>query len=202
MRVIGLTGGIGMGKSTVSAMLMERSIPVWDYDDCVRNLYDGYADRGDEIYQFFKTNLPEATVNAVIDRKIVSDRAFSDDTLLHSIEMLFMYHTEVMLAEQLAYHRYRAFSPLVVLDVPLLFQMNWDRHCDYIMVVDCPEDQRHERVMKRPGMTEEKYRKIVSRQMSREDYYDHADFVIDTSKTLLDVGEQLEKILSVLNVKS
>lgn len=207
MKVLGLTGGIGMGKSTVSKMFAARDVPIFDYDEVVHSLYDSGSERAEKVFRFFQLNLPEAIVNAKVDRSIVSRLAFQDAELLTKIEHEFMYHSDIMLAEWLAAWRWRTHgnqtlwnsTKLVMLDVPLLFEMGWARHCDAIAVVDCSEEIRRERVLRRPNMTEEKLDSILAKQMTREQHKAAAQFCLDTGGTLHQLADQVSELYDILN---
>ncbi len=199
MKVLGLTGGIGMGKSTVSSMLALQQVPVFDYDAVVHHLYEGGSERSEEIFHFFQNRLPESVVNSKVDRRIVSLHAFQDAELLADIEDEFMFHSEVVLADWLARHRWRNKTELVLLDVPLLFEMGWARHCDAIAVVDCADDIRRERVLRRPEMTEEKLNAILVKQMTREQHKAAAQFCLDTGGTLHQLADQVSELYDILN---
>ena len=121
MIILGLTGGIGAGKSTVSAMFAEHAIPVFDYDAEVHKLYKPGSPSAAPIYRFFKQRLPESTTNTFVNKRVVSDHAFADLNLLRDIEIEFSYYLDIILAKWLSRHKWRLFSPIVLLDVPMIF---------------------------------------------------------------------------------
>jgi dephospho-CoA kinase len=176
MITIGLTGSIGMGKSTAAAMLRRMGLPVYDADAAVHALLapDGAAVR--PVEALFPGTRNEA---GGIDRKRLGSFVFADTAALRRLEAVL--HPLVRAREQ----RFRAAllrrgAPLTVLDIPLLYESGGDRRCDAVLVVTAPAFLQRQRVLARPGMTEEKFRDILARQMPDREKRWRTRYVIAT----------------------
>jgi dephospho-CoA kinase len=174
MFILGLTGSIGMGKSATAAMFRARGIPVHDADTAVHALYRGAA------VPVIAKAFPQAVINGVVDRAKLSAAVIGKPEALKTLEQLV--HPLVRAVEQDFLHHHRQNrAGLVVLDIPLLFETGGDRRCDAILVVTASEQVQYARVMARPGMTLEKFRAILSRQMPDVQKRSKAHFLVDTS---------------------
>lgn len=174
MIILGLTGSIGMGKSTAAQMFADLGVPVNDADAVVHALYRG------EAVAPIEAVFPGATVAGVVDRKELSRQLSENPALFKTLEAIV--HPLVRKAERAFLARHRAEkSPLVLLDIPLLFETKAENRVDAVVVVTCDPVTQRDRVMKRPGMTEEKFALILSRQVPDAQKRAKADYIIDTS---------------------
>lgn len=175
MFVLGLTGSIGMGKSTAATMLRRLGVPVHDADAAVHRIYA--EDRGAiaEIGAAF----PGTLRDGAIDRQALGAQVFGDPDARRRLEAIL--HPRVRAATRCFLTRHaRARTPLVVLDVPLLFETGGDRNVDAVLVVSAPAFLQKQRVMARPGMTAEKFAGILASQMPDREKRRLADYVVET----------------------
>lgn len=188
MILLGLTGSIGMGKSTTARLFEEAGIPVNDADRVVHDLYRGEAVAAvDEAF-------PGVAVEGVIDRQALSRRLAENPAHFKILEAIV--HPLVKAREQRFVQEARAAgSWLVVLDIPLLFEGGGEGRVDYVAVVSCDSSEQRRRVLARPGMTEEKFEMILSRQMPDEEKRKRADFVIDTGWGMDHARNQVSDII-------
>ncbi|MBS7805320.1 dephospho-CoA kinase [Rhizobiales bacterium TNE-4] len=172
---LGLTGSIGMGKSATATMFREAGIPVHDSDAAVHRLYAGAA------APLIEAAFPGTVKDGVVDRALLGAAVLNNDAAMKKLEsIVHPLVTETTLnflaTAEKAGHR------LVVLDVPLLFEVGRDRDCDAIVVVSADPSVQRERVLARPGMTEAKFQAIVARQIPDSEKRRRAHFVIDTGR--------------------
>ncbi len=191
MIIIGLTGSIGMGKSTAGAMFADHGIPVISADDIVHDLYAG---RGAPAIE---AAFPGTVVDGVVDRNRLSKAVVDNEQAFRRLEAIIH---PLVAEERVAFvdRQRRAGHRLVVLDIPLLFESGGEKTVDRIVVVSCSKELQKQRVMKRPGMTEEKFEAIVSRQMPDAQKRARADYVVDTSGTFDQTRRQIDKIVQEL----
>lgn len=175
MIVLGLTGGIATGKSTISAMLKRARIPVFDADAAVHFLLAADV----EIRTAIAEKFPTCLSNAAINRKKLGEIIFCNDADREWLENLIHPRVRAMELAFIAHHT-RARTRVIVLDVPLLFETGADILCDAVLVTQCPEFLKRQRALRRPGMTPEKYTCIAARQMPDGEKIHRADFVIHT----------------------
>ncbi len=177
MIVVGLTGSIGMGKSTTAAMFAKRGIPVHDADDTVHRLYAG------PLVSQIEAAFPGATKAGFVDRAELGRRVLGDPVALARLEAIV--HPAVRAAEKtLIDEAAKRGEPLVVLDIPLLFETGRQGDVDAVVVVTADPDVQKARVLARPGMTDEKFATILGRQMPDAEKRARADHVVDTSNGL------------------
>ena len=175
MIILGLTGSIGMGKSTAARQLRRLGLPVYDADAVVHRLMAKGGAAVARIAQAF----PQAIVEGAVDRRRLGARVFGDDAALARLEAIL--HPLVRLQERLFLQQARRRrTPIVVLDIPLLFEGGGDRRVDAVIVVSCPAFLQEQRVLSRPGMTKNKLAAIRSRQLDDREKRRRADFVIPT----------------------
>ena len=179
MKIVGLTGSIGMGKSTVAAMLGEMGVPVFDADAAVHELY---APGGAGVAPV-EAAFPGVAREGAIDRTFLSARLQADPSRFAELNAIV--HPLVAAMRTAFLERAAANeAPLVVLDVPLLFEGGGDKAMAAVMVVSAPADIQRVRVLARPGMSEAKFAEILARQMPDDEKRKRADFVIDTGGSL------------------
>lgn len=177
MIVLGLTGSIGMGKSTTAAMFRDAGIPVHDSDEAVHRLYAGVA------APLVEAAFPGTVIDGVVDRNRLAAQVLGDREAIRRLEAIV--HPLVRADAEAFLDRHRkAGARLVVLDIPLLFETNGRGRVDKVVVVSAPAETQRERVLARPGMTPEKFDAILSKQVPDAEKRDRADFVIDTGQGL------------------
>lgn len=192
MNILGLTGSVAMGKSTVADMFRDLGVPVHDADASVHALYSdpAFAARVDALF-------PGTMVGGVIDRARLGSHVLNDTAAMASLEKLVHPAVHAMERDFLADQRAAA-SPLVVLDIPLLFETGGADRCTHVAVVSAPADMQRARALARPGMTVEKFEAILSRQVSDAEKRACADIVIDTGTTLDDTRAQVKAVVEKL----
>jgi dephospho-CoA kinase len=193
MRIVGLTGSIGMGKSTAAGALQRLGIPVHDADAEVHRLLR--TDR--KLIELIEAEFPGVTSADGVNRTALGARVFGDPAALRRLEALI--HPRVQRAEAAFVRRMRGRrEPLVVLDIPLLFETGGDRRCDATMVVAAPSFLQEQRVLKRRGMTRERLTAIRARQLPDEQKRQRADVVIPTGLDRRFALRILNRALAVL----
>jgi len=193
MWIIGLTGSIGMGKSTAAAILRRLGLPVHDADAAVHRLMESGGGAIDAVEAAF----PGVTRDGAVDRRALAVRVLDDDRAMKQLESIL--HPLVR-AEALAFlaRQARLRRPLVVLDIPLLFETGGERLCDAVIVVSAPPFIQRLRVLRRPGMTEAKMQSIMARQMPDAEKRRRADFIVQTGLGKLHTLRQLAGIVRLL----
>ena len=177
MIILGLTGSIGMGKSTAAGMLRRMGIPVHDADRVVHALMRP----GGAAIPAIRKAFPDLVTGDRLNRPELSRRAFDDPSLLRKLERIL--HPLVRAEETSFLKRQRARgAPLVVLDIPLLYETRGEKRCDAVMVVSAPRSVQLHRVLARPGMSRAKLAGIEARQMPDAEKRKRADFVIPTGR--------------------
>ncbi|MCU0729903.1 MAG: dephospho-CoA kinase [Sphingopyxis sp.] len=189
--IVGLTGSIGMGKSTIAAMARDLGIPVFDADAEVRLLQGP----GGALVPAIEGLFPGTTNAAGVDREALGRAVFNDGDALKRLEALV--HPAVADARR-SFIDANVHEPIILFDVPLLFETGGDAAVDATIVVSAPAATQRERVLRRPGMTPEKLDAILARQMPDSDKRARADHVIDTGGTLDDSRAQLAAVIACL----
>lgn len=187
--VIGLTGSIGMGKSTTAAMFAEAGVPVWDADAAVARLY---ARGGGAVSGLAALN-PDIVVDGVVDRDLLRAWIAEDASALGKVERI----VHPLVAEDRAAFLDLANDPIVLLDVPLLFEAGGVDTVDHVVVVSTTAAEQKRRVMERPGMTEERFATLLARQMPDAEKRSRADTVIETT-TVEQAQQQVKALLKKL----
>lgn len=197
MITVGLTGSIGMGKSTVAAMFAEEGAAVWDADAAVRRLYAP----GAAGFIAVKERFPEAIGEGGVDRDRLSSLVLNDAVALHELEALI--HPLVG-ADRGAFidAAAREGADIVVLDIPLLFEKGHEKFFDAVVVVSAPPDVQRVRVLARPGMTEMKFRSILMKQTPDAEKRRRATYVIDTGVSLDETRAQVRAVMSDLRARA
>lgn len=194
MITIGLTGGIGMGKSTTAALFAELGIPVWDADSAVHRLYAPGGRAVEPVSKRFPAALSE---EGGIDRLRLAEAVLGDPDSLGELERIV--HPLVGLDRMSFLQEQRAAGEeIVLLDIPLLFERKGPYRPDIVVVCSAPEDIRKARVMERPGMTEEKYAAITAAQMPEADKKAQADYIVPTGEGIERTREEVVKIVEAI----
>ena len=191
MIVVGLTGSIGMGKSTTAKMFEAAGVPVHDSDEAVHRLYASAA------APLIEAAFPGTTVNGMVDRTRLASTVLGNPIALQKLEdivhPLVRADADRFLARQKA-----AGAPLVVLDIPLLFETGGRDRVDRIVVVTAPPEVQRERVLSRPGMTAEKFEAILAAQVPDPEKRRRADFIIDTGAGMDEARRAVAVIIATL----
>lgn len=188
---IGLTGSIGMGKTTAGQFFADAGVPVYDADLVVHQLYSG------EAVPVIAEHFPSAVIDDRVDRKILSGLVLNNPERLRLLETIV--HPLVHQKEQEFLQQARDNGdPVVVLDIPLLFETGTMHRVDKIVVVSAPYEIQRQRVLAREGMTEEKFAAILARQMPDAEKRLKADFVVDTGQDKAYARDQILDILAAL----
>ena len=192
MLVIGLTGSVGMGKSTAVAMLRRMGIPVHDADAAVHELIGPGGGAVEEIARAFR----DVVKGGVVDRKRLGDKIFKDPAARAKLEAIL--HPRVRQSARAFIKRQaRLRRDLVVLDIPLLFETGGEELCDAVIVVSAPATIQRQRVLSRPGMTEERFAGILAAQLCDREKRRRADFVVETG---LSKGHTLRRLTALVRM--
>ncbi|MFC4624459.1 dephospho-CoA kinase [Daeguia caeni] len=194
MIVLGLTGSIGMGKSTAAKMFAEAGVPIYSADEAVHRLYSGRA------VPLIEAAFPGTVVDGKVDRQKLSACVVGKPEELKKLEAIV--HPLVR-EEEKAFLREAEASgaPIALLDIPLLFETGTEGRVDRVVVVSAPADVQRARVLAREGMSEEKLDAILARQMPDEEKRRRADFVIDTSGSFDELRQQIHDLIVKLGGK-
>ncbi|WP_213775576.1 dephospho-CoA kinase [Bradyrhizobium sp. dw_78] len=189
MIVLGLTGSIGMGKSTTAKLFAEAGVPVYDADATVHKIYEG------EAAPVIEAAFPGTTVNGKVDRARLSAKVVHDVDAMKRLEqlvhpMLRAHHQKFLDEAE------RSGAPVAVVDVPLLFETGGEKRVDAVVVVTTSPDVQRERILARDNMTAEKLDYILARQLPDVEKRQRADFIVDTSHGLDPVRAQIRDILA------
>jgi dephospho-CoA kinase len=193
MRVLGLTGGIGMGKSTVARLLRGAGFPVFDADDAVHALQAP----GGRALPAIARLVPGSVRGGVLDRAALRRAAIADPTVMKGLERILHPMVGRERDRFLARAR-RAGRPWAVLDVPLLFETGGDRACDRVVVVSAPEDVQTYRVARRRGMAPDQVAAVIARQMPDREKRRRADDVIQTGLSRGDTVRRVRRLVAQL----
>jgi dephospho-CoA kinase len=191
MLIVGLTGSIGMGKSTVAARFRSHGVAVCDADAEVHKLYEGAA------VPAIEAAFPGTTEGGKVDRQRLARSLIENPAGFKRLEAIV--HPMVLAAERAFLHAEAGKgAPMAVLEIPLLLETGGDQRVDVVVVVSAPADRQHERVMQRPGMTAEKLAQVLARQMPDAEKRARADFVVDTGGTFAATEAQVDNIIESL----
>lgn len=189
---LGLTGSIGMGKSTTAQMFRDAGIPVHDSDATVHRLYAG------EAAALIEAAFPGSTKEGVVDRGELGKRVVGNDEAMKQLESIV--HPLVRREEQLFRTGVsKEDKPLAVLDIPLLFETGGEARVDGVVVITAPAEVQRQRVLARPGMTEERFEGILARQVPDSVKRQKADFVIDSSLGLESARKEVHRIIDLVS---
>jgi dephospho-CoA kinase len=188
MFVLGLTGSLAMGKSTTARFFVEAGVPLHDADATVHRLYEG------EAVAAIEAAFPGTSVDGKIDRKALSRHVVGDETAMARLEAII--HPLVRAEEETFLRAAKeAGAQVVVLDIPLLFEVGAENRVDAVVVVSAPADVQRARALERPGMTEDKLLDLLARQIPDAEKRRRADFVIDTSMGYDAARQQVASVL-------
>ncbi|MGY3584545.1 dephospho-CoA kinase [Bradyrhizobium sp. USDA 4341] len=188
MLILGLTGSIGMGKSTTAKLFMEAGVPVYDADAAVHQLYEG--DAAPAIEAAF----PGTTANGKVDRAKLSARVVHDPAAMRQLEQIV--HPMLGASRQKFFADAEAAgAPIVVVDVPLLYETGGEKRVDAVVVVTTTPELQRERVLARGTMDAAKLDAIIAQQMPDAEKRKRADFIVDTSHGLDPVRARIRDIL-------
>jgi len=192
MIVLGLTGSLGMGKSTTAQLFAEEGVPVFDADAAVHRLYEG------EAAPLIEQAFPGTTSGGRVDRARLAEQVVGDAEALKKLESIV--HPLVRAAQKafLAQAEHKG-AAVAVLDIPLLLETGGHERVDKVVVVSAPPGVQRERVLMRPGMTEEKFAAMLRRQMPDSEKRRRADFIVDTGRGVEPAREQVREILRMLS---
>jgi dephospho-CoA kinase len=189
MRILGLTGSIGMGKSTTAKLFAEAGVPVYDADAAVHQLYEG------EAAPAIEAAFPGTTVNGKVDRARLSARVVGDAAAMKQLEQIV--HPMLGASRQEFFKQAEAANaPVVVLDIPLLFETGGEKRVDAVVVVTTTPELQRERVLARGTMDPARLEAIIAKQMPDAEKRKRADFIVDTSHGIDPVRAQIKHILS------
>ena len=191
MLVIGLTGGIGMGKSAAADHFASAGVPVFNADACVHQLYEG------EAVPAIEAAFPGVTRGGRVDRTLLAEKLAGSQRRLRQLEEIV--HPMVVEAE-IAFLREQEDkgAKLAVLEIPLLFETGAESRVDVTVVLSVPAEMQRRRVLARPGMTVDKLEHLLARQLPDADRRARADFIVDSSTSLTDMHAEIDKLIESL----
>ena len=189
MRILGLTGSIGMGKSTTARLFMEAGVPVYDADAAVHKIYEG------EAAPVIEAAFPGTTVEGRVDRAKLSAKVVHDPAAIKQLEQIV--HPMLGASRKKFLEEAERFAvPVVVMDIPLLFETGGEKRVDAVVVVTTSPEAQRERILARGTMTNEALDAILARQLPDAEKRKRADFVVDTSHGLDPVRMAIRDILA------
>ena len=189
--ILGLTGSVGMGKSTVAGMFEDLGVPVFDADAVVHRLQG----RGGALLEAIEAAFPGSTGPEGVDRRKLGAVVFDDPDALARLEAIVHPAVRAARREFLLGH---AGAKVVVLDIPLLFEKGGVEELDAVVVVSAPPEVQRERVLARPGMTPDRFEDILARQLPDAEKRARADYVVDTGQTLAETRAEVARLVEKL----
>jgi dephospho-CoA kinase len=188
MFVLGLTGSIGMGKSTTAKFFAEEGVPVHDADGAVHRLYDGAA------VPLIEAAFPGTTQNGKVDREKLAKSVLGDPAKIKRLEGI-VHPLVHQVRERFLTDAEKSGAKVAVLDIPLLYETGGDKRCDAVVVVSAPAEVQRTRAFERPGMSEQKLAAIMANQVPDAEKRARADFIVDTSQGFELARAQVRDIL-------
>ncbi|MBY0272205.1 MAG: dephospho-CoA kinase [Alphaproteobacteria bacterium] len=196
MWIIGITGGIGAGKSFLSRSFVSLGVPVHSSDKCIHFLLD----HDGEIQESIKGRWPKAFIKGKIDRKILGDSVLSSPSDLKFLEEI-LYPKLLESQKEFLKRNQAQRRKVVALDIPLLFEVGLDRYCHFVVLASTPLFLRRERVLKRKGMTLKKFKAFDEEQMSDLQKRKNADFVISCGREKGSAFKRVKFFLDLISQK-
>jgi dephospho-CoA kinase len=198
MFILGLTGSLGMGKSTTARFFAEEGVPVYDADAAVHRLYSGAA------VPLIEAAFPGTTAEGHVDREKLGEAVLGNPAAIRKLEGIV--HPLVRNAEEkFLAEAARGGAAVAVLDIPLLFETGGEKRCDAVVVVSAPAAVQRARAFERAGMTESKFQSLLAKQMSDTEKRARADFIVDSGQGFeaarAQVREILRKVATMANRK-
>jgi len=191
MLILGLTGSIGMGKSTTAKLFLEAGVPVYDADAAVHKIYEG------EAAPAVEAAFPGTTVDGKVDRARLSARVVQDPAAIKRLEQIVHPMLGASRQKFLA-EAEQSGAPVVVMDIPLLYETGGEKRVDAVVVVSTAPETQRERILARGTMTPEALGAILARQLPDAEKRKRADFVVDTSHGLEPVRAAIRDILAAV----
>ncbi len=188
MLIIGLTGSIAMGKSTVAKMLLNNGIPMISADQIVHDLYEG------EAVPLLEQAFPGSVENNQVNREKLLKLLLNETDGFKKLENLIHPLVRQKEWEFIKEHKDKG-ADLVAIEIPLLFETGAEKLMDSVLLASAPAEVQKQRVMARPGMTQEKFKTLLDKQMPDSEKRKKADFIVDTSCSLEETEEQLKEII-------
>jgi dephospho-CoA kinase len=189
--VLCLTGSLGMGKSRTASFFAEAGVPVHDSDAAVHALYEG------EAVPLIENAFPGATAGGKVDRAKLAAMVLGDAAAITKLEAI-VHPLVAKVRDKFLADGQAHGAPVVVLDIPLLFETGGQRGCDAVVVVSAPAQVQRQRALERPGMTEEKFAALVAKQMPDAEKRRRADFIVDSSQSFDHARAQVRDILQAV----
>lgn len=197
MIILGLTGSIGMGKSATAELFREEGVPVYDADAEVHALYA----TGGAAVAPVEAAFPGVTLEGAIDRSALRARVLDDPDAMKALEKI-VHPLAGDAQKRFRDDARRNGASFVVLDIPLLYEAGGYAYCDYVVVVTAPAEVQRERVLARPGMTEETFASILARQMPDAEKRARADFILSTAHGFEFARDNVRAIVELMNRKA
>lgn len=189
MIILGLTGSIGMGKSTTARLFAEEGVPVHDADAAVHALYEG------EAVPLVESVFPGTTRDGKVDRVLLAQAVVGNVDAMRRLEAI-VHPLVAKSRDRFLDEARRNGAPVVVLDIPLLFETGGDKLVDAVVVVSAAPEIQRERVMERPGMTADKYEALLAKQMPDSEKRGRADYIVDSGHGIEPARAQVREILA------
>lgn len=194
-KIIGLTGGIATGKSTVTTMFLDRKIPVIDSDKIAKSLLDKGQEAYQEIIDLFGTDI--LATDQTINRQKLAKLIFNNDEARQELNAIVHPKVKQVIHSEIA--RLKAFDPeFIVVDVPLLFESEFDQFCDVTLLVYARRKDQISRLTMRDHIDEEYAKQKIKAQMPLSKKKERADFIIDNSKSILETRKSFDKVISAI----
>ncbi|MDH4960804.1 dephospho-CoA kinase [Ligilactobacillus salivarius] len=188
MKILGLTGGIASGKTTVSTYLKEMGYPIIDADKVSRKVVEPHTEGLKEISHFFGNDILQS--NGSLNRKKLGEIVFENKDKRELLNKILSKKIRTEIINQIEYYKKQG-ADVLILDIPLLFEGGYDKMCDFTMVIYIPKELQIERLIQRDGLTRDKALKRISAQLDSAERNSKADIVIDNSRSIKDTHNQV-----------